>query len=93
MPRQLALQDPLFPPNGLFCYVLDRDHLVAGGALTDGGALIDWFGATFGSSQMKKLMQKLNGLDISTDTGISHDLPVCLLIMNINVLTLLVRAQ
>jgi gluconokinase len=27
---------------GLFCYRIDRNHLLVGGALTDGGSLIEW---------------------------------------------------
>ena len=27
---------------GLFCYVLNRRHLLIGGALTDGGSLVEW---------------------------------------------------
>lgn len=27
---------------GLFCYRIDRDHVVLGGALTDGGSTIEW---------------------------------------------------
>lgn len=29
-------------PKGLFCYRLDRFHVVVGGALTDGGSVIEW---------------------------------------------------
>jgi gluconokinase len=34
---------PVVPPAGLFCYRLDRDRLLLGGALTDGGSLLDWY--------------------------------------------------
>lgn len=34
---------PVVPAAGLFCYRLDRDRLLLGGALTDGGSLLDWY--------------------------------------------------
>jgi gluconokinase len=39
---------PLLPENkSLFCYVLDRDQYIAGGAINNGGILFDWFADTF----------------------------------------------
>ena len=29
-------------PHGLFCYRIDRHHILLGGALTDGGSVIEW---------------------------------------------------
>ena len=29
-------------PKGLFCYRIDRSHVLVGGALTDGGSVIEW---------------------------------------------------
>jgi gluconokinase len=29
-------------PEGLFCYRLDRSHVIVGGALTDGGSVVEW---------------------------------------------------
>lgn len=29
-------------PRGLFCYRIDRNHLLVGGALTDGGSVVEW---------------------------------------------------
>jgi gluconokinase len=29
-------------PSGLWCYRLDRSHIVLGGALTDGGSIVEW---------------------------------------------------
>lgn len=29
-------------PEGLFCYRLDRSHVLVGGALTDGGSVVEW---------------------------------------------------
>lgn len=29
-------------PPGLFCYRIDRSHILVGGALTDGGSVVEW---------------------------------------------------
>jgi len=29
-------------PQGLFCYRIDKSHVLLGGALTDGGSVVDW---------------------------------------------------
>lgn len=29
-------------PSGLFCYRIDQNHILLGGALTDGGSVIEW---------------------------------------------------
>jgi gluconokinase len=29
-------------PPGLFCYRIDREHVLVGGALTDGGSVVEW---------------------------------------------------
>jgi gluconokinase len=29
-------------PRGLFCYRIDRSHVLVGGALTDGGSVVEW---------------------------------------------------
>jgi gluconokinase len=29
-------------PNGLWCYRVDKSHVLVGGALTDGGSLVEW---------------------------------------------------
>lgn len=34
--------DPFTIPWGVWCYRLDRRHIVLGGAMNDGGALLDW---------------------------------------------------
>ncbi|GAC1329162.1 MAG: gluconokinase [Chloroflexota bacterium] len=41
--RVLRVADqPFTIPWGIWCYRLDRRHIVLGGAMNDGGALIDW---------------------------------------------------
>ena len=35
-------------PDGLWCYRIDRDRVVIGGALSDGGGLYSWVRENFG---------------------------------------------
>ena len=34
--------DPIHVPPGLFCYRVDRHRVLVGGALTDGGSVVEW---------------------------------------------------
>jgi gluconokinase len=34
--------DSFYIPDGLFCYRIDRSHALVGGALTDGGSVMEW---------------------------------------------------
>ena len=47
------------PPPGLFCYRLDKDRLLIGGALTDGGSLLDWFSNLIGTVNYKKVVEEV----------------------------------
>lgn len=38
----LPFQNDLHVPPGLFCYRVDKSHVLVGGALTDGGSVIEW---------------------------------------------------
>lgn len=40
--RVSGCMDNFYVPEGLFCYRLDRSHLLVGGALTDGGSVVEW---------------------------------------------------
>ena len=40
--RPSASMDNFYVPEGLFCYRLDRSHVLVGGALTDGGSVVEW---------------------------------------------------
>lgn len=53
------------PPKGLFCYRLDKDRLLLGGALTDGGSLLDWFEGLVGTQTFKKSLGEIE--DMYTD--------------------------
>jgi gluconokinase len=47
-PQQEFLESPLSSPSlqmlppGLFCYRIDQSHVLLGGALTDGGSMVEW---------------------------------------------------
>jgi gluconokinase len=45
------------PPAGLFCYRLDSDRLLLGGALTDGGSLLDWYQGFLGVGAFKAALR------------------------------------
>ena len=40
--HELGSTSELMIPKGLFCYRVDRWHVLMGGALTDGGSVIEW---------------------------------------------------
>ncbi|GLZ56013.1 gluconokinase [Actinomycetospora sp. NBRC 106378] len=47
---RLAVDRPGIDPRGrLFCYELTRDRWVVGGAVTNGGVVLDWASETFGA--------------------------------------------
>lgn len=50
-------EPPVVPPAGLFCYRLDRDRLLLGGALTDGGSLLDWYQGFLGIDAFKAALR------------------------------------
>jgi gluconokinase len=54
------------PPKGLFCYRLDKDRLLIGGALTDGGSLLDWFEGLVGTKIYRKSLREIEAM--YTDT-------------------------
>eukprot|EP00980_Cylindrotheca_fusiformis_P012231 scaffold2983_cov123-Cylindrotheca_fusiformis.AAC.1 len=47
-------------PSGLFCYRIDRNHVLVGGALTDGGSVVEW------ASQLLNLTGKQDFQDCMT---------------------------
>jgi gluconokinase len=40
--RNTITNQKIIIPYGLFCYRIDRYHILLGGALTDGGSIIEW---------------------------------------------------
>jgi gluconokinase len=53
------------PAAGLFCYRLDRTHVVLGGAMSDGGSLLNWLREFVGDDlvlvhENLKIMTRIN---------------------------------
>ena len=53
--------DNFIVPHGLFCYRLDRNHVIVGGALTDGGSVVDWARKMLSLSDEAQFQDCLNG--------------------------------
>jgi gluconokinase len=49
-------------PLGLWCYRVDRNRCLVGGALTDGGSLVEWFGHCFGRDALAAALEDLEEL-------------------------------
>ena len=54
------VKESFLPPNGLFCYRIDRNRLILGGALTDGGSLFDWLENLVGSASYKSALREVD---------------------------------
>jgi gluconokinase len=50
------------PPQGLWRYRLDHDHILIGGALSNGGNLVRWLDATLRTGKKKELLAAVAGL-------------------------------
>ena len=51
-------------PQGLFCYRIDAHHVLLGGALTDGGSVVEWVRSIFqlqDDAEFDKMMGKVEG--------------------------------
>lgn len=55
------LTDDFVVPTGLFCYRLDRNLVVVGGALTDGGSVVDWARRMLSLTDEAQFQNCLNG--------------------------------
>ena len=42
LPVKPMPKDAICTPPGLFCYRISRSHVLLGGAITDGGSVIEW---------------------------------------------------
>ena len=42
LPLPLTASDSITVPSGLFCYRVNKDVILLGGALTDGGSVVEW---------------------------------------------------
>lgn len=61
-------------PKGLWCYRLDRNRIVLGGALTDGGSVLDWLRGTLGITDQESLEMVMR--EAQSMKPASHDLVV-----------------
>ncbi|KAL7564799.1 hypothetical protein ACA910_021060 [Epithemia clementina (nom. ined.)] len=52
-------------PNGLFCYRIDRYHILLGGALTDGGSAIEWIRELLGLEESIKFKECMEFVEAS----------------------------
>lgn len=50
------------PPAGLWRYRLDREHVIVGGALSDGGNLIRWLRDNLVTGRQKDLLRRIEAL-------------------------------
>ena len=51
-------------PQGLFCYRIDAHHVLLGGALTDGGSVVEWLRSIFqlqDDIEFDKVMERVEG--------------------------------
>lgn len=67
---RICLQQPMHDtefvvPSGLFCYRIDENHVLVGGALTDGGCVVEWASQLLnltGEQAFEDCMQKVQKL-------------------------------
>ena len=50
-------------PPGLFCYRVDRAHILVGGALTDGGCVVEWASDLLNLSSTEALSECMNKVE------------------------------
>jgi gluconokinase len=75
--KDSQLPDKFTVPKGLWCYRVNRETILIGGALTDGGSVFEWMGHTlhFGEASSDKDMQM--AIDAATSMPAdSHGLTV-----------------
>ena len=60
----------ILPPPGLFCYRLDDERLLVGGALTDGGSLLDWFKNLIGDDRYNIALNDIESMYQSSSTDV-----------------------
>ena len=56
-PSSLSSSCPINVPPGLFCYRIDAHHVLVGGALTDGGSVVEWLRSIFNISSDEAFME------------------------------------
>eukprot|EP00743_Colponemidia_sp_Colp-15_P012630 GILK01014441.1.p1 GENE.GILK01014441.1~~GILK01014441.1.p1 ORF type:complete len:513 (+),score=32.45 GILK01014441.1:35-1573(+) len=53
-------REPFIIPQGLWCYRLDAEWYLVGGALTDGGSIFEWAVRTFNVTDIDQLTEELS---------------------------------
>lgn len=72
LPHKAGSSAHITVPKGLFCYRIDRSHILVGGALTDGGSVVEWVSQLLNLSTSELFLncvqnaQKLVNMDIRT---------------------------
>ncbi len=64
--------------DGLFCYVLDEQHWVLGGAVSNGANVLDWLGETLGPADLDPTAAALRTQDLAAAAPAGSDGLVCL---------------
>ncbi len=64
--------DGFIVPFGLFCYRIDRDTILLGGALTDGGSVIAWLRGLFNLQSESAFMECLQKANSSYSSMAHH---------------------
>jgi gluconokinase len=73
-----GIQYPSAPPEGLFCYRINKNKVVIGGALTDGGALFQWLERLIGLEAMGKARKDLEVVYDAQDIVTLESFPISL---------------
>jgi gluconokinase len=80
LPHSAGSSTPIRVPRGLFCYRIDRSHILVGGALTDGGSVIEWVSQLLNLAteelflECVEKVQKLVDVDCGRDNPSSDDI-------------------
>jgi gluconokinase len=58
-------------PSGLFCYRIDRSHVLVGGALTDGGSVVEWVSQLLNLSTEEAFQDCLQKVETLVETDLT----------------------
>jgi gluconokinase len=63
--------DAVRVPPGLFCYRIDRSHVLIGGALTDGGSVVEWVSQLLNLSTEEAFRECLQKVEELAETDLT----------------------
>ena len=66
------------PPRGLWCYRADSQHVLIGGALTDGGALMEWLKELVGEERFLAAAAEVEREVLGCNTALLRTFPTSL---------------